>query len=259
MFSDYEVQFLTMLGHEFKTPLAIICGTAQSILRINEPDMVDCEGICTHISSILENARKLTRLSNSLMTLAYHDHSNNKLQWTNVDLEEFLGRIVQGLQQGMDTVMDIDVVSNDESAIVTGSEIELEHVFLNLLINAIQYNIRRPKITITISNTEDSVKVAIKDNGIGMSPDVLEKVFEPFKRGERSSELNKVGSGLGLFLVKNLIEQHNGDITVKSVPKCGSTFTIKLPKMQENTKLTFNEVSFDERSFNEVLKLYLPT
>ena len=255
MFGESDFKLLAVLGHEFKTPLAIIYGSTQLISQAYRTNHMDTLDLDKHISYILDNVLKLTRISNNISTLANYGNTNPK--WTQIDLPEFIERIASEIKKEMDMDLEFEVKVLGESSLLACDCIAMEHVFINLLINAVQYNCRKPQIKVTICDRNDAVEIVFKDNGIGIPKDSFELMFEPFKRGDASGQLNSSGSGLGLFLVKSFIDKHNGTIDVKSVVKKGTTFTITLPRKQEGVIGTLNECGIDLRQFQEILELYL--
>lgn len=107
---------------------------------------------------------------------------------------------------------------------------EMEIVFNNLISNAVKYNKDNGKVDVAIVDQGSSIKITVTDTGIGMSPDDMEKIFQDFVRIKNSKTKEITGTGLGLSIAKKMVEQHNGTITVSSIPDEGTTFEVTLPR-----------------------------
>ena len=131
--------------------------------------------------------------------------------------------------------MKIFLTKQDELPLVLYNEETIERVINNLVTNAIKYSPEKSKIEITVGLTADHnyVKVSVKDHGIGIAPELLDRIFDRFYRVENTTHTIK-GTGLGLHLVKTAIEkQHNGKVFVESEPNKGSTFSFILPLQED--------------------------
>jgi signal transduction histidine kinase len=105
---------------------------------------------------------------------------------------------------------------------------EIEMIFNNLISNAVKYNRDQGRVGVTVGTAGDAVRIQVEDSGIGMTPEETQRLFSDFSRIKNEKTRNILGSGLGLSTLKKLVTLYNGDITVKSKPDIGSTFTVTL-------------------------------
>jgi signal transduction histidine kinase len=125
---------------------------------------------------------------------------------------------------------DVDMYLNTkESIIMTADNDEIEIIFNNLISNAVKYNKEGGRVDCSVRREKDSVKIIISDTGIGISQEDSERIFQDFVRIKNQETKNITGSGLGLSIVRKIVDMYKGDIEVQSTPGKGSTFTITLP------------------------------
>lgn len=123
----------------------------------------------------------------------------------------------------------LEFIPEAAESVVRGDDAHLTSVFLNLIDNANKYSTERPEITVATKNEEDKIIISVTDKGIGMSPEVRNRIFEKFYRVTSGNIHNVKGFGLGLSYVKAIVQAHKGDIKVSSEPGKGSCFMIELP------------------------------
>ncbi|MFA6482509.1 MAG: HAMP domain-containing sensor histidine kinase, partial [Bacteroidales bacterium] len=129
-------------------------------------------------------------------------------------------------------LIEVDLHSGDEP--IEGDETHLTNVVFNLIDNAMKYCHNEPLISISTHSTSRTIQVKISDNGIGISKEHLNKIFDKFYRVPTGNVHDVKGFGLGLSYVKKVIEQHHGTISVSSEPNVGTTFTLIIPKKQKS-------------------------
>ncbi len=216
-------QFSAAIAHELRTPLAALRGeTELALLHAASPDEFR-----RSLASQLEEFDTLTRLINQLLTLARAEAGEIALAHDPVDVAALAGSVVEQLvpvaqARGLDLTCDAPA-----AVIVAGDTGWLERLLLNLLDNAIKFTAPGGRITVTVARQDGDASLAISDTGVGIAPGALPRIFERFYREDpaRSSE----GAGLGLSLVKWIIDRHGGSIAVASRPGAGTTFTARLP------------------------------
>lgn len=225
---DLEV-FCQSLSHDFTGPIS----RCQQMIGFVTADLGSKN---LNIDEELEMLDRTVASLNSLMTLV-----NGLVEFLTTDAHEPHDEIVD-LNDIVSVAVSLNEGQNDELFSVTketlpmvmGSSAQLKVLFKNLVGNAIKYNDNPPEILITCDcHARDGLSViSIKDNGIGISPKYLDRIFEPFTQLHAEGEYS--GCGLGLRIVKKLVSKHNGDISVESTPGEGSTFHVSFPIVQIN-------------------------
>ena len=224
-------EFLAMLGHELRNPLGAIRNTLHAIdLR----DGTDPEGprLRPRDRSLMNRqVGHLTRLVDDLLDVSRVTTGKVVLKREQVDLADLTLRCVQSLEE-MARIHgpDLQFVPAPDSVIVAGDATRLEQVVTNLLTNAIKYTPPEGVITVRVERAGGEAVISVADTGAGLSPDMLERVFELFSQSDRTLERAEGGLGIGLTLVRALVRQHGGDVTAVSPgPGRGSTFEVRLP------------------------------
>jgi len=237
---DLQKSFVSNASHELRTPLASIISQLQVALSKERSKEV-YQDILT---SVLEDAQHLSDLSNGLLQLAQSGLDEQQFVFTEVRIDELLldmGNLIKlkrapaspGTEPQKSPRVDISflkVPELDTELICEGNESLLKVLFLNLLDNALKFSSDNTTF-VTIDFTSKNIQVQVKDNGIGIAPEDLEKIFEPFYRGSNSHQVR--GHGLGLSICKRIVQLHRGQILVSSVQGQGTTFTVTLPHQHQ--------------------------
>lgn len=215
--------FVSSVSHEFKTPLASIQGFAKLI----KSGLVSREEFDEYTDVIIAETGRLSNLSSNLMRLSKLETESEPLRLTTFSLDEQLRRSILLLQnQWTDKALELNVELDQVD--YTGDEELLLQVWLNLLGNAVKFSSQGGDLTVRLRETEHWVTAEIADTGPGMTPDIQARMFEKFYKGDPSR--SQSGNGLGLSIVKKIIDLCQGTITVKTEPGNGTMFSIKLPK-----------------------------
>ncbi|MDO4911860.1 MAG: HAMP domain-containing sensor histidine kinase [Corynebacterium sp.] len=218
---DNEEQMRRFVGdasHELRTPLTSVRGYTELYRSGAAPD---ADWV---IGKIAEEAGRMTALVEDLLDLARSE--GNKLQLQNVDLLELALSVVTSLKAAHPG-RDIKVLNEcGDIPFVTGDSMALRRVIINLVNNALVHAGKEASVTVAL---RPGGQIAIIDNGVGMSPEDAQHVFERFYRTDTSRSRESGGSGLGLAIVKSLVESHKGTVSVESELGKGSTFTVTLP------------------------------
>lgn len=218
-------EFTANVTHELKTPLTSINGYAEMISSgiANDEDIVKFSNI------ILEEGNRLLRLIDEILTLSKYDNdSRDKLNYEQFDLFGLASDIV-GDMSAYALSEEINLNIKGEKLVVSADVNMMEEMISNLTSNSIKYNYPGGNVYIEVEDAEDEAKIIVRDDGIGISPEDQERIFERFYMVNKSGS-RKLGTGLGLSLVKHIVKKHNGSIDLKSQIGKGSTFTIMLPK-----------------------------
>lgn len=233
-YESLRVEFFANLSHEMKTPLNLIFSSTQMI------ELYSQENIHTHrFTKILrQNAYRMLRLINNLIDITKMDSNYYHLNLCKCDIVQVVENI---------TLSVADYVANRDVKLVFDTEIEekiipvdpdaIERIILNLLSNAIKFTNCGDQITVSIYEKKRGIQISIKDTGIGIPKDKLKIIFDRFRQVDKSLTRNHEGSGIGLSLVKSLVEMHHGNIKVKSIQEKGSEFIIYLPDKSQDLYL----------------------
>lgn len=214
--------FVANVSHEFKTPIAAIEGYATLLQnRSLSPERHDL-----YVQKILDNSRRLSKLSGNILMLSKLENQETVPGRCEFRLDEQLRRCILLLEDKW-SAKQIEWDLALPRQLCFGSEELLEQVWINLLDNAIKHSPERAVISVTLTEAEQSLITTITDHGEGMSPEVQNHIFEKFYQGDTSHRSE--GNGLGLALVKRIVELCGGEIQVSSRPEAGSTFFLKLP------------------------------
>ena len=222
--------FINNFSHEFKTPIVSINGFAELLLN------TDCskEIQKKYLTIIYNESKRLSDLSQNTLLLS-------KLESTGIltDKEEY--KLDEQIKQCMillycqAELKNINVELNLKKYYFFGNKELINHIWINIISNAIKYTDKGGLITIGIKKTSRDVEVSIEDTGHGMSKEVISHIFERFYREEKARSVE--GNGLGLSIVKSIIDLHHGKIDVISQVDVGSTFIVKLPSERKSFDL----------------------
>lgn len=214
--------FVVNVSHEFKTPIAAIEGYAA---LLQNPRLSE-ERRARYIEKILENSGKLSGLLSSILMLSKLENQETIPDCKEYRLDEQLRRVILGLENKW-SEKEIEFDMDLPCVMYRGSEQLLEQVWSNIIDNAVKHSPQGGIIRVNITNTADTVSVCISDNGEGMSEEIIRHIFEKFYQGDSSRKAE--GNGLGLALVKRIVDLCKGNILVKSAPGEGAEFTVVLP------------------------------
>lgn len=220
-------QFLANVSHELRTPIFAIQGFIETLLNgaINDPKVN---------KNFLEKANNhtvnLNNLLNDLIDISMIESGEMRMSYRYFDINTFVNNIINEFSpMAGEKNIKINFSPTEEGLQVFGDKDKLRQVFGNLLQNAIKYT-DEGNVEILIENDKKFVNITIKDTGIGIPEEDLNRVFERFYRVDKARSRAVGGTGLGLAIVKHIIEAHNSKILVKSKPGEGSEFSFKLKK-----------------------------
>ncbi|SEW50383.1 sensor histidine kinase [Chitinophaga arvensicola] len=222
-----QKSFVSNASHELRTPLAAIISQLQVTLSKDRSK----EEYLALLTSVLEDAENLSDLSNGLLQLAQSEMRQEEFVLGNVRIDELLMEMTTLIRLKQKTASKVEiqfikVPDNDSLVTCYGNENLLKVLFLNLIDNACKFS-ENNTAQVSIDFFTKYIMVQIKDTGIGIPADEINKIFEPFYRGQNALQIR--GHGLGLSICKKIVQIHNGHITVTSTPAEGTTFTVILP------------------------------
>ncbi|HOV40269.1 MAG TPA: ATP-binding protein [Oscillospiraceae bacterium] len=218
--------FAANVSHELKTPLTTIKGFGE---MLSAGIITDRSDISRYGSTICREAERLILLINDIIRLSEIEEAGSVKEKTPVDLLECVEEAENVLQK-IAAEKGVSIEIDGESAVVNGNKSYLNELVLNLADNAIKYNNADGHVWISVKNFDSKAVLVVKDDGIGISKEHQERIFERFYRVDKSRSKQTGGTGLGLSIVKHIVNFHNGTISLKSEEGMGTEITVSLPK-----------------------------
>ena len=236
---EKEKQFTSDASHELRTPISVIL--AETDYASGHTD--DQEKMVEALDVISRQAEKMSLLVSELLTLARADKATLKLHLEEFDLAE-LGEMVVSTLEDRAAVRNIPIFLKCQgSVMVVADQGMITRVLINLLSNAIQYGREGGFAILRISSEGSIARIAVEDNGIGISAENIDKIWNRFYQvdSSRTSD-SSPGAGLGLSIVKEIVECHHGDVSVESIEGQGSTFTVTIPLKPETEHISASDI-----------------
>jgi two-component system, sensor histidine kinase and response regulator len=219
-------QFISVLAHEMKAPIAAVEGYLQMIHERSVGNKLeDYDHMVDRCLLRIEGMRKLI---SDLLDLTSIESGQRQRRLSAVDLAEIARQSVENVKaeaERREIAIQLDMPAG---LLMEGDRTEIEMVFNNLISNAVKYNRDHGSVGISVVMTGDEIRIQVQDTGIGMTQEETQRLFSDFSRIKNEKTRHILGSGLGLSTLKKIVMLYNGDITVKSKPDVGSTFTATL-------------------------------
>ncbi len=218
---EREKQFITNASHDLRTPLAAIRGHVKLIKRRGDthPEIVP-----TSIDFIDKESKRLEALSNQLLTM---EKKELNMEREEVNLSEIVRQEIEKIKQFDSRKFNSTILDN---VLIEAGRVEMQQVIQNLIENAVKYSAKESNINVELTVTTESIIFEVADEGIGIPDEHKKRVFERFYRVDHSRTSDIEGSGIGLSIVKKIVDSYNGEISIKDNQQKGSIFIIKLPK-----------------------------
>ncbi len=225
---SFKSRFFTNLTHEFRTPLTLILGMAREIAE--DPKRWAKEGS----QMIQDNAESLLNLINQILDLSKMESGSMPLRLVQGDVVSYLGYVVDSFKgNAIAKRIEIHYLCKEDQILMDYDPAQLATIITNLLSNAIKFSFEGENIYISLSLHHEAdreyIEITVQDNGVGIPKDELSRIFERFYQVQSSPSVARIGSGIGLALVKELVQLLNGDITAVSTVGKGSQFQVRLP------------------------------
>ncbi len=231
--------FLAVLSHELRTPLTAMLGWSK-ILRTKK---LDEQGTARALDAIERNAIAQTQLIEDILDVSRIIRGQLRLNLGVVDLQSVIQAALEAVRpQAEMKSLQLDVCLDSDVAKVSGDAVRLQQVVLNLLTNAVKFTPKQGRVEVRLQLLNTSyAQITVSDTGIGIESDFLPKIFERFRQADSSTTRSQNGLGLGLAIVRYLVELHQGSINAESLGKGqGATFTLQLPLLQKNKQHKVN-------------------
>jgi signal transduction histidine kinase len=227
---EHRTQFLAWLGHELRTPLSAISHAHYLLDRLQLED----ESARRHIAVATRQARHLSRLAEDLVALSRISQGTLEVRAERLDLRQALLDAEEASKPALDESEQRFVCElPDEPVWVDGDPVRLVQAFTNLLNNAARYTPNGGEVRLSLVQEGAQAVVRVQDTGIGIDPSLLPHIFEPFVQVDAASPQARKGLGIGLALVRRLVEMHGGTATASSAGLGhGSDFVLRLPLLQ---------------------------
>jgi len=219
-------EFLANMSHEIRTPLTAVLGLAR--IGAKEPDRRKCQD---YFDAILDSGTALQGIVDDILDFSKIESGKMQIESVAVDLGEVIDRSIRTIaMRAYAKGLRLEVEeSPDLPAECLGDSKRLYQILLNLLSNAVKFTPAGGSVTLSASVEAGQLTVAVADSGIGMAPETVERLFQPFEQADGSTTRQFGGTGLGLAITSHLIELMHGTIAVETAPERGSRFEIRLP------------------------------
>jgi PAS domain S-box-containing protein len=220
-------EFLATLSHELRTPLSAILGWSQLLASGNVPQQEMDQGL----EAIERNARAQTQLIEDLLDMSRIISGKLRLDVQQTDVAAVVEQAVESVRPSADAKrIHLRKIIDPNPGYVSGDPTRLQQVFWNLLSNAVKFTPKDGRVDVLLERINSHLEITVHDSGIGIKPEILPYVFERFRQADASTTRAHGGLGLGLSIVKNLVELHGGNVRAESRGEGqGSTFVVMLP------------------------------
>jgi signal transduction histidine kinase/tetratricopeptide (TPR) repeat protein len=224
---NLKSEFIASVSHEFKTPLTSIGGIIERFLdgEVKNPDKAK-----EYYRILSHDSERLKRLVKNVLDFTKIDEGKREYELASTDVVELVRREVESFEkENKSDGFKVGIEIDDNIPPVFADEEAMSQALRNILDNAAKFSGQEKKINIQIFRKENSVEIAVQDRGIGIPDNEQKRIFEKFYRGKQASSVSPTGTGLGLTLVKHIMDAHRGNIIVQSQPGEGSRVSLILP------------------------------
>ena len=224
---DIRNNFISDVSHELRTPMTTIGGFVDGILDGTIPKDRQSD----YLVIVKDEIARLSALTNSFLDVTRRSSGKQNLEMTNFDINETIRRTLFNFEQRIcEKSLEVDVVFETESCVVKADKDEITRVLTNLIENAIKFTNEGGILRISTGSRQHEVFVSVYNTGCGIAEEDRKLIFERFYKADKSRSLNREGTGIGLFIVKEIINRHGGNISVKSVEGEYAEFIFTLGK-----------------------------
>lgn len=231
IYDKEKSEFIYNLSHELRTPLNIFYSTIQLFDKVSENPEVDCREVYNKYKKTLDlNCKRMLRLTNNIMDVSKIDSGILKPKYSNYNIVAIVEDItLSTVRYALSKGINIQFDTNEEECFIKCDSTMIERVILNVLSNAIKFSNENKNIYVDVVVNDDFVEIYVKDEGIGISEEAQKVIFEKFVKNDQSFNRANEGSGIGLSVVKAIIDIHEGFVEMESKLEEGTTFKISLP------------------------------
>jgi two-component system sensor histidine kinase VicK len=216
--------FIATVSHELRTPMTAVYGAARTLLR---PDIdISADQRSALLEMIATQSERLAQITEEVLLASRLDRGEVAVEHDRVDVAELARRTVETMQPQISVAVTLDA---PREAFATGDRDRIDQILINLLDNAAKYSPEGGEITVSVNEDADHVRLAVADEGVGIALAEQDAIFEKFYRVDPHLTQTPGGTGLGLYICRELAHRMNGEIAVESEPGGGSTFVFLLP------------------------------
>lgn len=256
--SRLKEEFFANVSHEFRTPLTVILGSLQMLTTIEPHDDPETHrhNASKYLGIIKQNCNRLIKLTNNLLDVTRIDSGYLLLCLQKHDIVTHVKEITLSVSDYIaQKNISLSFSSNVKEKEMAIDSDKIERIILNLLSNAVKFTPKGNKITVSLRDKGNFVEIRVKDTGIGIPSNKLNIIFERFRQADNLLTRKNEGSGLGLALVKSLVELHGGTIKVKSKVGKGTEFIVSLPCLASDEYVYTSSNLNPVRDISEVISI----
>jgi signal transduction histidine kinase len=226
----FKSEILGKVAHDLKNPLGVITGRTEMMADFLEAEPVSADKVRSQVQHIRQSAERLIGMVDTLLADAMADALNISIRREPIDMTALVQEVIEASRPLLDRKQQRIEIEALESRAVSGDPDRLREAIDNLVSNAIKYSPIGGRIRMSVGRSGDDTVIRVSDNGPGLSPEDMSRLFGRFQRLSAKPTAGESSTGLGLSIVKRIVELHGGQITVESLgPGSGTTFTIALP------------------------------
>lgn len=227
--AEIRNDFMSNMSHELKTPVSTIGVALEALSNF---DAADNQQLRKEYIDISRNEiGRLGMLVDKALNLSLYEQGKFVFDYQKIELDQEMESILKTMKPHMESQrVKVNFDKRGDTFTVRGDKTHLVNIIHNLIENGIKYSTQDPEIDITLKERKDHIELSIADNGIGIAPEYVDKIFDKFFRVPKGNTHNIKGHGLGLSYVKEVVDKLDGTIKVKSGLDSGSTFIVQLPK-----------------------------
>jgi signal transduction histidine kinase len=230
----FKSEILGKVAHDLKNPLGVITGRTEMMADFLEAVPVSADKVRSQVQHIRQSAERLIGMVDTLLADAMADALNISIRRESIDVAALVKEVVEASRPLLDRKQQRIDVEALESLTVSGDPDRLREAIDNLVSNANKYSPIGGRIRMSVARSGDDTVIRVSDNGPGLSPEDMSRLFGRFQRLSAKPTAGESSTGLGLSIVKRIVELHGGQITAESLgPGAGTTFTIALPSETE--------------------------
>lgn len=225
-FEQVKIKYLTNLSHEFRTPVSLIVGPVEKLIRQEA-----CPEKLGQLNLLKRNARRLLNLVNQLLDFRKLEERELKLDLAEGDIVSFIREVVESFKDISERrQISFSFTSSLDRFYTSFDRDKIERILFNLLSNAFKFTPKGGRISLSIDrDAEQGLKIAVADTGVGMTAEAQEKIFTRFFQGDANPAVLNQGTGIGLSITLEFVKMHGGAVDVESICGKGSVFTVRLP------------------------------
>jgi PAS domain S-box-containing protein len=223
---DAKREFVSIVAHELRTPLTAVLGAAQTLLHRDGFDETQRRRL---LEMIVSEGERFAHITDQLLLASRLDHGELPLDTERVDVVAVARETVDAMSQRLPGTMSLELESEVDAVTVSADADRTRQILVNLIDNAVKYSPGGGAVTVSVRRAGPRVRLAVSDHGLGIPSGEQQRIFEKFYRADPDLARSPGGTGLGLYITRELVSRMQGRIAVESEPGAGSTFTVELP------------------------------